>query len=332
MDDDVTNADEVSNGEEEVSEQHENLMRINQELSSKVAELENQLQVQMKMNEENSKEIETIAATNQEEESVSEENVVQELKEIKGKYEELEKNMSLLQDRFSLIMRERCDAVTRVEDLEHINLQLQNECDTIGEYITLYHNQRKALQQRHHEKDQYISMMAQERDAMQEKLEKLEQLVARMISENPSTYQQQQQIVDENIVDIQPQIQSATPSSECTEEEEKEEENTKSTRKLSEEEQHDNEDSSQQSHIRPDLLPPDHHTMTSSSHTSMTSLPGKLHKVSVPPPTTATSSAADEILDLLGEMKKKSSHKRKTFDLPPPRGFCMKYSGRYTSL
>ena len=36
------------------------------------------------------------------------------------------------QDRFTTIMKERVDALNKVEDLEHINLQLQNECDTIG--------------------------------------------------------------------------------------------------------------------------------------------------------------------------------------------------------
>ena len=30
------------------------------------------------------------------------------------------------------VTRERGDALVRIEDLEHVNIQLQNECDTIG--------------------------------------------------------------------------------------------------------------------------------------------------------------------------------------------------------
>ena len=29
-------------------------------------------------------------------------------------------------------MKERVDALNKVEELEHVNMQLQNECDTIG--------------------------------------------------------------------------------------------------------------------------------------------------------------------------------------------------------
>lgn len=32
-------------------------------------------------------------------------------------------------------MKERVEALNKVEELEHVNLQLQNECDTIGTYF-----------------------------------------------------------------------------------------------------------------------------------------------------------------------------------------------------
>ena len=118
-------------------------------------------------------------------------------------------------DRFSKVMKERVEAMSKVEELEHINLQLQNECDTIGnikitelyyfgyclsiasskflgllnwlqlfniiqlsgEYITLYHNQRQVLKQRHHEKDEYVSAMAQERELLQVSLRSNQTLV-----------------------------------------------------------------------------------------------------------------------------------------------------------
>ena len=38
----------------------------------------------------------------------------------------------LLKDRFVKVTRERGDALVRIEDLEHVNIQLQSECDTIG--------------------------------------------------------------------------------------------------------------------------------------------------------------------------------------------------------
>merc|ERR1739838_936021 len=100
----------------------------------------------------------------------------------KEEFNNLHHDMLLLQNRFSGVMREKGEALERIDDLEHVNLQLQNENYTIGKYITWYHNHRKALQQRHHEKDNYISIMAQERETMIEKVEKLEQLLAKVLS------------------------------------------------------------------------------------------------------------------------------------------------------
>lgn len=96
-------------------------------------------------------------------------------------YQTNPKMMDMLQQKFTSVMQERADLMNRVEMLEHANTQLQNECDTIGEYITLYHNQRQLLKQRHHEKDVYISSIIQEREEMRGKVEQLQTLVGTVL-------------------------------------------------------------------------------------------------------------------------------------------------------
>lgn len=104
------------------------------------------------------------------------------------------KMMEMLQQKFTSVMQERADLMNRVEMLEHANTQLQNECDTIGEYITLYHNQRQLLKQRHHEKDVYISTIIQEREEMRGKVEQLQTLVGTVLKS--SAHAQQAELDD----------------------------------------------------------------------------------------------------------------------------------------
>ena len=83
---------------------------------------------------------------------------------------------------------------------------------------------------------------------------------------------------------------------------------------------------------RPDLLPPD------KSVSQWQTAPGKLHKftdLNQRPAETGEDrrhggdTAANEIMSLLGEMKRKPHKQRYE---PPPKGFYMRYSGRYTSI
>ncbi|XP_040338419.1 golgin subfamily A member 2 [Herpailurus yagouaroundi] len=98
-------------------------------------------------------------------------------------HQALQVAMDKLQSRFLELMQEKVDLKERVEDLEHRCIQLSGETDTIGEYITLYQNQRAVLKERHREKEEYISRLAQDKEEMKVKLLELQELVLRLVDE-----------------------------------------------------------------------------------------------------------------------------------------------------
>lgn len=79
-------------------------------------------------------------------------------------------------------MRENADLQDRTQQLEHLILQLQSETDTIGkkksssidrslislgDYISLYQQQRQQLHRRYQEKDDYIKQLSHDRLGLQ---------------------------------------------------------------------------------------------------------------------------------------------------------------------
>ena len=51
----------------------------------------------------------------------------------KESYETMNTAMEMLQDRFAAVMREKAELIERCQELEHVNLQLSGETETIGE-------------------------------------------------------------------------------------------------------------------------------------------------------------------------------------------------------
>uniref|UniRef100_G1P4F9 Golgin A2 n=1 Tax=Myotis lucifugus TaxID=59463 RepID=G1P4F9_MYOLU len=94
----------------------------------------------------------------------------------------------LQQSRFTEVMQENVDLKERVEELEHRCIQLSGETDTIGDYITLYQNQRAVLKERHREKEEYISRLAKDKEEMKVKLLELQELVVRLVGERNEWY------------------------------------------------------------------------------------------------------------------------------------------------
>lgn len=92
--------------------------------------------------------------------------------------------MKLLEDKFKRKMNEFAELVEEKQRLEHLVIQLQSETETIGEYITLYQNQRILLQQRAVERDQQMSALAKEREELRSKLAQLNSLVPSLIQQN----------------------------------------------------------------------------------------------------------------------------------------------------
>ncbi|CAF2026785.1 unnamed protein product [Rotaria magnacalcarata] len=88
--------------------------------------------------------------------------------------------------RFNRAMRDNADLQDRTQQLEHLILQLQSETDTIGDYISLYQQQRQHLHRRYQEKDDYIKQLSHDRLSLQRKLSELETLLMRGLNK-PST-------------------------------------------------------------------------------------------------------------------------------------------------
>ncbi|XP_063838846.1 golgin subfamily A member 2-like [Ostrinia nubilalis] len=103
------------------------------------------------------------------------------LDEIIKKTEKLnipkEDAMIKLQERFLKIMGEVADLSDEKHNLEHIILQLQNETDTICEYVALYQQQRSLLKKRDEERNAQIKLFQIECDRLKTQLEELSRII-----------------------------------------------------------------------------------------------------------------------------------------------------------
>ncbi|XP_058116608.1 golgin subfamily A member 2 [Anopheles ziemanni] len=91
--------------------------------------------------------------------------------------------MEKLQQRFKRTMLEVAELTEEKQRLEHLVLQLQGETETIGEYITLYQQQRRLLKQKDMERDLQLQQLADDREMMKLKLKELNYLVHRLVLE-----------------------------------------------------------------------------------------------------------------------------------------------------
>lgn len=87
--------------------------------------------------------------------------------------------MSQLQERFLKIMEEVADLSDEKHRLEHIILQLQNETDTICEYVALYQQQRSLLKRRDEERSAQLKVFQQECGRLKNELDELSGILSR---------------------------------------------------------------------------------------------------------------------------------------------------------
>lgn len=87
--------------------------------------------------------------------------------------------MLKLQERFLKIMAEVADLSDEKHRLEHIILQLQNETDTICEYVALYQQQRSLLKKRDEERSAQVKIFQAECDRLRKQLEELGAILMR---------------------------------------------------------------------------------------------------------------------------------------------------------
>lgn len=92
-----------------------------------------------------------------------------------------EEALEKLQSRFRRTMLEVAELTEEKQRLEHVVTQLQFETETIGEYITLYQNQRRLLKQKEHERDIQLKNLAADREMMNEKLCQLNGLIEKFV-------------------------------------------------------------------------------------------------------------------------------------------------------
>lgn len=91
--------------------------------------------------------------------------------------------MEKLQERFKRTMLEVAELSDEKQRLEHLVMQLQSETETIGEYITLYQQQRRILKQKDMERDLQLEQLAHDREMMKLKLKELNYLVHQLVIE-----------------------------------------------------------------------------------------------------------------------------------------------------
>lgn len=91
--------------------------------------------------------------------------------------------MSKLQERFLKIMGEVADLSDEKHRLEHIILQLQNETDTICEYVALYQQQRSLLKRRDEERTTQLKLFQQECGKLKCELEELSGILTRFAND-----------------------------------------------------------------------------------------------------------------------------------------------------
>lgn len=100
---------------------------------------------------------------------------------------EKEDAMTKLQERFLKIMEEVADLSDEKHRLEHIILQLQNETDTICEYVALYQQQRSLLKKRDEERCAQIKMFEDACDKLKREVEELSNILTKFAEDQELT-------------------------------------------------------------------------------------------------------------------------------------------------
>ncbi|KAG6446218.1 golgin subfamily A member 2 isoform X2 [Manduca sexta] len=88
--------------------------------------------------------------------------------------------MQKLQQRFLKIMEEVADLSDEKHRLEHIILQLQNETETICEYVALYQQQRSLLKRRDEERSAQIKIFEAECDKLKKEIDELTSILVKL--------------------------------------------------------------------------------------------------------------------------------------------------------
>ncbi len=98
----------------------------------------------------------------------------------------LSKDVALLklEQKFKNAMGRIAELAAEKEQLEHLIVRLQEETDTVGEYITIYQYQRSQQRLRLEEKEKQLQAVSRDREDLKVKLAQLQSLVTAYVSKN----------------------------------------------------------------------------------------------------------------------------------------------------
>ncbi|XP_040583435.1 uncharacterized protein [Lepeophtheirus salmonis] len=88
-----------------------------------------------------------------------------------------------LQQKFHDAMKKIADLMNEKDYLEHIVVQLQEETETVGEYITLYQYQRSMQKKNLEDKEKQLQKVCRDREELMSKLEKLQKLLTHFVED-----------------------------------------------------------------------------------------------------------------------------------------------------
>ena len=115
--------------------------------------------------------------------------------------ESLQTAFDSLQVRFVQVMRQKADLDDRLQHKEKLLTLLDGETDTIGEYVSLYQTQRRALQIQYSQKQVLLDQLQVEKNSMQEDISRLRQLVQHLSYSKP-IYGEDAQLPENEITQV----------------------------------------------------------------------------------------------------------------------------------
>jgi len=88
-----------------------------------------------------------------------------------------------LEKRFMAAMEQLAEVSSDKEQLEHLVERLQDETDTIGDYVIMYQHQRKMQKMKIQEKEEQVQELAKDRAELLTKMTQLQQMVENMVDD-----------------------------------------------------------------------------------------------------------------------------------------------------
>ena len=93
--------------------------------------------------------------------------------------------MMKVEQKFSQAMQKIAELSAEKEQLEHLIVRLQDETDTVGEYITIYQHQRAKQKEQLQEKEYQLQAVARDREELRSKLTQLQELLTKYMQDRP---------------------------------------------------------------------------------------------------------------------------------------------------